>query len=367
MIKNVFLLSLLLLVLGCAGPQKSLDKKNYEKAYRLAMKELDRKKSVSQNRRVLAEALSHIIDEQYTAISKLVTSNNLEDWETAIDKNRSLQQQILDASKYLGNRYERTAVDLEERELSMMVSVYDVYFQDGKSKINRALNIGDKLLAQDAYYDLTRAKSYASEPSSELNELIQTSLANGVVNYTVEIDAPFSVSYHWEIDREFDDIGEVSSLFRNVQFESNYDNADCLIEIEFDRLDIFYGERSQRENFEQRVITGYNTIVDTSGVSREEPIYENVQGAVNILQRIKTARWDIRVDVNSKSPNCDLESTYFDANIESVIEEYQLIGDQRAIPDEYKENRRQEFLPNDEMAQALIVIIYDEVINRIFN
>ena len=361
-----FLLLLVIFSINCAGPQKSLDNKNYDKAYRLSLKELKKNKSPAKNQRILSEALSYIIDGGYDKISELTKSNYIEDWEKAVKVNRDIQDKILEASKYLGNQNERSATDLEEKELAMMESIYEVYFQDGKDKLEEAVLHNNKILAQKAYFDLVKAKEYNSVGSLELDSLIGVSLKRGVIYHTIEIDAPFSISFHWEIDRRFDDIENLSSRFVNISFESNYNKADCVIEVEFDRLDFYYDESSDQRDFEEEVITGYNTVVDSSGNSSEVPIYERVQGTVFIITRVKTAKWDIRVDVNSKTSNCNLSSSYFDANIESVIEDIQIQGDDRAIPNEYRNYSREEFLSDDDMGEALIDVIYDEVIDRLF-
>ena len=113
-------------------------------------------------------------------------------------------------------------------------------------------------------------------------------------------------------------------------------------------------------------MTGTKTIINSDGEEEKIDIVEEVEGTVIIKRIIKTAEWRVRVDVDSRSPNCDVHSGSFTEEITSEIAEITVQGDERAIPNRYRSNRREEHMSDDDMAEELIEVLYGQVSRHLF-
>ena len=89
----------------------------------------------------------------------------------------------------------------------------------------------------------------------------------------MDVDAPFEVSYKWEIDRKFSDLEREGRDFQEVVYERNIVNADCTLEMDFSSLDRNRSESRSSRSYSERIQDGYNTEVDTSGNRIQVPRY----------------------------------------------------------------------------------------------
>jgi len=218
--------------------------------------------------------------------------------------------------------------------------------------------MNNKRQAREAYADFQRAKEYGYSGRT-IDSLMEESIIYGRLVYTVEASVSFGISYDWEVDRKFEDVEDYDSRFRKIYFErSGVRNVDCHLDVNFRSLDIDYYDDVDRETFSQRVQTGTQTVTDADGNVSEEPVFETVEGQVEIIRRRKVAEWEVRVNVSSVSRNCDKSDDSFSERIQAEIEEYRWSGDERAIPSRYRNDDGDRFPDDDDMADDLLDILY---------
>ena len=360
-----YLLLVLSLTLACKTADKALDSGNYDKAYKLSMKALKKEKSVKENKSILEKSLKQIIKREQVKITAKTNSKDLNDWDDALSINLDLQEKIENASNYIGNVYGLEYDQLEKDYHDLRNELSVIYYNLGIEDLDKAIPENDKLLAQDAYFHFIKSEDYGNQ-SSNLDSLKSVSLEAGLLVYVVEADASFD--YNWEVDRRFRDIESYSDSFHKVIYDRGSSDADCGIEISFGRIDVYYDEDSQSRTFQESVLVGTETQVDTAGNETEINVYETVEGTVYTLERKKFVRWEARVDIRSYTNNCGLSGNTFQETITSEIEEYQYDGDERAIPDRYRRNARsaEEFRDTDDMAEDLLEELYREIVRSLF-
>ena len=364
-IKNVFLLVLLL---GCSSPQESLEKRDFDRAYKTALRQLDKGKSVKRNSAVLQDALEGILARELREKENLVQTNQLEKLEKAIKINRDLQKKIDKAMTYLDDSFLEDLNNLSAEEIELSEVVAKTYFEDGKLKFEDALTNNDKMLSRDAYRDLLKARDYGFD-GRVVDSLLEESRIFSIVRYVVEGNAPFDIEYNWEIDRALDNLEDINDSFTEVYYEkiSNPGDIDCTIEINFKSLDFDVREKNRDYDFKEEVVVGKEKITNDKGEEVEVDKLEEVKGYVVEKTITKTAEWRVNIYVRSHSRNCRIQDTYFTEGLSSEISTFVLSGDERAIPNKYKNQDQDKLMADDDMAEELIAIIYDKVADYIFD
>ncbi len=364
--KSLMLVFVFLLLTDCGTPKKSLQNNNYNKAFKQALRQLERGKSVRENKAVLSKSLGKILKEKDKEKERLLLSDDIDQRDRALAINGDQQDKILSASFYLGDAYqaEQNLLEKEASELEQHLS--SDFYHRGREQLEAFYQSEDKELAQSAYFDFKKSGSYGA-PFADVDSLAEVCYQLGLIVYTVEADAPFDISYQWEIDREFEDIEDYDDTFLKIYYERNdAPDADCHLEIEFGNFRVDTDRRTFTEDFSESVQTGTTTTTNDNGDVIEVPVYKTVEGRVVIQEITKTATYDLRVDIRSYSQNCDLRSNRFSERLRSQTEETQLEGDSRAIPSRYKGRREDNPMRDDEMAEELIRRLYREVVRYYF-
>lgn len=366
--KKAFPFILLLLIIGCSSPQESLNKRDFDRAYKTALKQLEKGKSVKKNKETLYAAMEGILDEQLREKDRLVKTNQLEKLEQALKINKNLQNKIDKALTYLDDSFQEDLNNLQQEEIELTSVIAKTYFEDGETKLNDALTNNDKLLSRDAYRDLLKAKQYGFNDRM-VEPLLEKSREFSVLRYTVEANASFDIEYGWEIDRTFDNLEDINDPFVQVYFEkiNNPNDIDCRIEINLKSLEIDRRERNNERTFKEKVVVGKEKTTNSQGEEIEVDKIEEVEGTVIERTLIKTAEWRVNIYIRSNSKNCTIDDTYFTKGISSEIATYIIQGDERAIPNRYKNQNQDQLMSDDDMAEELLKIIYDKVADYIFD
>ncbi|MFT4664020.1 MAG: hypothetical protein ACI8YQ_000825 [Polaribacter sp.] len=362
-----YLLLVLLFTLGCASPMKTLKEGNYKKAYKQANNQLKRSKSVNENKKVLAKSLAKIIQEENRKKLKLMDSEEIEDLVEAYKINKELQNKIEKSFTYIDNGTFDKDYDAQREEADWMVEeIANAYFGFGQNSLDESIEMDNKRQAREAYSDFQVAKKYGYK-GKVIDSLMEESIVYGRLVYTVEASVSFGISYDWDVDRKFEDVEDYDSRFRKVYFERGpVKNVDCHLDVGFNGLDIDYFEDVDREIFSQRIQTGTTTVTDADGNVSEQPVYETVEGQVEIVRRRKVAEWEVRVNIRSVSQNCDKSDDRFSERIQAEIEEYIWSGDERAIPSRYRRSNNDRLPEDDDMAEDLLDVLYRQFLRAYF-
>lgn len=366
--KQLFYICCLTFFFGCSSPQDSLQKRDFDRAYKTALRQLEKGKSTNKNAAILTDALEGILARDLREKENLIQTNQLEKLEKAIDINQNLQKKIDKAITFLDDSFLEDLKNLRAEETELSEVVAKTYFEDGKIKFEDAVANNDKTLSRDAYNDLLKARNYGFDEQF-VNSLLEESRVFSTLRYMVEGNISFDIQYNWEIDRVLDNLEDINNPFTEVYYEKtlNPKDIDCTIEINFESLDIDTQERDRERDFKEEVVVGKEKITNDKGEEVEVDKVEEVEGIVTEKTIIKTAEWRVTIDVRSHSSNCKIQSTRFAEALSSEISFYVLSGDERAIPRKYKKKNRDELMNDDDMVEALLEKIYDKVADYIFD
>jgi hypothetical protein len=365
--KPLYLL-LLFLLIACSSPQKSFDKGNYDAAYTAAFKAVKKGKDVSKNKRLLIKTMEKLVERDLSEINSLYETATIRSEEKAMKVLYKLEDRIAESKAYIGNRHEEASADLIELNTLLSNSLKSKYIDSGNVEVENYERRGEKKYAQKACIAYSQAINYSLQRDQELEKATEDICAAAIIIYYVEAEAPFEIFYNSEIDRRFDDLENQSDDFLKIYYESSPpSNPDCAINIYFNDLDERFNDNTQEQDFSEEVITGYRTETDTSGVSREVPIYENVSGRVRIVTSTKRLLWEVQTRIESNNINCNLSGFRFEAIADSTIEYYELSGDERAIPDRFKNQQREDYQSTSRMVDVLLEQIYEEVEDAYFD
>jgi len=307
----------------------------------------------------LNKSFNELIKKYQNENADLLNSSLIEDWEEAYFNNNDLLDRYSEGWQYLDQSYNTIINKIESENKLLKEDISKNYYELGKESMLAFEETGDKRQAQDAYYMFSKVGEYSiGNEYGDLNILVDRALMAGTVNILVEAES-WEVGVGWEIDQRFDDIERVKTNdFVNIYFERSVENLDCRIELDFARLDVDRRARNTTENFSEEIIDGYQTVVDTSGVSRQQPIYKTVNGSVGIEIIERTYRWSARATIDRFNNQCDFRNQTFDAVIRDEAERYDLSGDERAIPDRFKVRNGEFRNDEDEIIESLIDDIY---------
>ena len=356
----------LALFTACGSPQKAFDNQDYEKAYKLSLSDISKGKGDKETRTVLQQSLENLLEQQGSESRRLAGSSEPEDWKAALDINTELQNKIGEALVFLPNSFEKERYVLPQQAQSLRKRLFSYYFEQGKGDLARAESTGLKQYAQHAHGAFTKARFYAETRLAELDSLTQLAFKKGIIYYKVEIDAPFDITYHWEINRVFGGLADMSGGFLRVAVDEPVKNADCAIEIRFNSLEIDIAEEKGDEDYNKEVVVAYQTVADTAGHETEVPAYGTVEGNVITITQTKTATWEIDVSIDGLTPNCGLSGDNFVASTRSVIRLVRTSGDQRAIPEEYLNVEDEDFMEEDDMVEQLLEDLYEQMVRAYF-
>jgi len=310
-------------LIGCMSPQKSLEKKNYDRAFKITLNKLKKEKATLENKEILLIALNEIIKQKTIEINKLKNSGTLEN---ALRLVQNLQVKINAADPYLLKQISDQKNKFHKEEQDLKLEISKNLMVDGLENLAVAEKNTDKDKAQKAYYSFKKAQKYNSNINN-LDSLIQKSHQLGQKIYIVEASAPFDLSYSWKINRQFDNLEGLGGKFIKVYFEpaKKIAGADCTIEIKFKSLWIKQSDAKNEQKFSKEIVTGKKTITNADCETEEVEITEEVTGKFIILE-----------------------------------------GDKRAIPNSYKsKTSNDKLMSDDDMADELIDDLYRRIKNYI--
>lgn len=359
-------LILLALLTACSSPQKAFESQDYDNAFKLALSGLNKGRGNQETRQILKQSLENILGREMAESRRLGSQNNPEGWKTALDINYGLQAKVKEARAFLPNDFEKELYTLPQQAKWLRKSLFTHFFEEGQDDLGRADATGLKPYAQLAHGAFTKARQYTEVPSPKLDSLTRRAMKMGIVYYQVEVDAPFDISYHWEIDRVFEKVEDQSGGFLRVTYGEAIKDADCAIEIRFNSLEIDISEEKGDEDFNREILVEYKTVTDTSGNEKKVPVYETAEGNVVTITKTKTATWDVDVYIDGLTPNCGLSGQSFSASTQSTIREVKISGDRRAVPEEYINARKENFTEEDDMAEYLLESLYEQIVRAYF-
>lgn len=346
---------ILLFCLGCSSPQKLYEKGKYFKAFDSAFSDLKSGKKDRDNKILLNKAFSKMIDVAREQMVYLENGYQIRDLQDNFEQYEEVDKRYVKARAYI-DEDNRTKYDIfYQEEVRLIANTYE----EGKALMDFFEESKNKLDAQNAYLHFELVSKY-SRDYPDIQKWLDESIEAAIVVYNVYADLDSDFSYQWDVDRKFNDL-EGEDGFLQIVYDDNSVEADCKVELDFSRLDIDERKNQSSQNFSKEIIDGYKTETDTSGNSVQVPIYKEVYGSVNTVSLIKSISWSVEIEVLKSTINCNLDETRYRAIVDDQVEIYELEGDERAIPSEYKNQSVEELEDTDDLVDELIEKLYDSI------
>lgn len=334
-----YILSILLacmLVLSCATPQKHFNKGNYDKAFTGSLKDI-RSKNDRKTKQLLNNSFDALLKENNLKIAELTSEYDLRKWEKAHELYDELIDKYYEADRYLKPVYDTLINALADERDLLAFSIADNYAQRGYDNLEDFEDSGDKYEAQQAFLNFKKVENYQPE-FPEINDLLDYTYEEAVVDVVIDVNT-WNYRHEWEIKRQFRQLKNHSNPFLKVHFDGIIANPDCEIDLNFDDLRVSETRgRSGSQRFSRQIQDGYETVVDTSGNTVQRPRYIQVEGYVNSLVTTINYDWNVNLLVDRYSNYCNISPRYFNSRVAVNFEEYEISGDPRAVPDQYKVN-----------------------------
>lgn len=355
----VILLSILVLfMMSCATPQKSFNKGDYDKAYKLALKNHQKGKQNRKDKTILNKSFEEILSREQAEYAQYTRSDVIEDWEEGYSSYDDLLNLYEEGKRYLDSdfdsRMEAIYVDIENLRKDLASSYYDL----AEMSMEAFEDTENKFEAQEAFYLYTKAEDYGSQESN-LRERKSYAQSVGVVKILVIADERWGITFSFAIDREFRNVEREGGDFLDIQYERNIE-ADCTIEVEFSDLNRRVRESRDTRTYREEIQDGFETRQDTSGNTTQVPRYVTISADVTTISEQITFEWEARTDIYGDNRYCnDYRSRTFRADETLVNEIYEINGDTRAVPSEFRD-QRYDSRREEDLIRELIEEIYDD-------
>lgn len=368
MMKEKIMSLLLLGLVGCYTAQKSLEKKDYDKAYKAAIRGIKLNSNKEKNVEVLTLALEAILKEKEHQKEQLSHSAQLDDLEKMMAINDEQQRLVVKASPYTAGKFDEQDHHLLREMAQLKQDAAKGYFELGKSTLENANQTEDKWMARAAYTHFEKAKKYNSKEKA-IDLLLQKSLESAQLIYHIEASAPFDPFYKVTIDAHLSRLENQSSNFEKIYFEKDppNNNVDCAIEITFQSLGFNSDKKEDNKDFKAEIVTGTKTIIKSDGTKETVDVVEVVEARVITTKIVNTANWQINIQATSLTGNCRLENFSFYECLNTEKTKVVVEGDQRAITGIYSNQETGEEKDESTMAEELLDLIYTRVTQYLYH
>ncbi len=360
--KRLFYLLTVLVVVSCQTPYQLLQNGKYSNARDLALRQLDRNKDYSENLDVLIRATDEILERERTLIYRMMESEDPKEWRQANKESKDLANLIVETKVYTGDRYDQTLQNMDRIERDSREKLYSYYYRLAEQDLEFSRTNGSKPHARSAYDFYCSAKKYAPI-ENDLNRKIAECIELGIVYVSVNVRAPFDL--RGMVHRRFSQIEGNSTLFQQVEYNTLAFDQDVQIVIDIDRDEDLDKTRKTLE-FEKEILVRTDRMRDTSGNYVDVPIYETVKAEVDLTYYEKTYEVVARSGIVDRNDLFRFGSHFFSKDIIETRKYYEVYGDERAVPDEYRESCSRPSYDDDDIYEELVDRIYAEICDYYF-
>jgi len=362
-LRNLSLLACIIMLAACSkNALKEFEKGNSLKAYEILYKKAKKGDITRDEKKLFNDVIVDLVAEDSIKLFRNVHSEVLENKMEGYSHLKEIKQRHQDI---IALRYTFPSYDYYSSALYDSVS-YDVtkdLYNRAQDRLDRTINEGNKIHARNAYTDLERIDDYHVSESYEIEELKRNCILYGTT-YTLvqfENDVSFGSNY---IDRYFDEdeIRISDSRWSKFHYRNDLDiSYDRVAEVILRDTDFDDDTDRSTKTHSKRIITGYETETDTSGVKTEVPVYGNVTATVTtekVTRELEVRGYFI---VQERGKNDDRDN--ITERYRETIELYSLSGDERALSDSElrKINKpRQEFSREENFYREALEEFMDE-------
>jgi len=367
-IKILFLfLSAAILFQACKTPQELYDAGNYEKAYKVASKKLEKYKDTETNTQVLKNSLEKIITSQASIKEQLLKTDDFANRDKVIQINNELIDRIHWVRIFVPGAFEEEFQQMTEENAAVKGSIKEDRLKIGKEILAEAQKEGDKFKARSAWEQFKTAKTYQRGKDADLDSLISISEEMATLIYYVQADQRLAFGSRMDLDKIFVNINNEGDRFTKYHYKSaeHLENADCLIGIDVGSIRFEESSSKASKDFSETIVVGTETTTNDKGQSVEVDVTEVVTGTVTQTTTVINTKCDVKIEIQAQNKNCRLNASTFTHEFNDEVARYSTSGDLRAIPDEYENTRPGQHRSKDELSKIMVERIYAEVLQRL--
>ena len=361
----IFYFLVLILPLACSSPQKSFEKGNYEDAYNGTLKEYKKGNRSRQSKEIMNRSFEELIKETNNTAERKLRSDIIENWEAAYESYSKLVDLYYDGKGYIDGAFDSPMSAIEQDRDALGIDIGAGFFELGQNAMDDYERNYDKAYAQNAFEFYEKAQLYDAS-ITDIQVLKEEALSLGIVKVLVEADSPFEYTYLRAIDRVFSDVERESEGFNQIYYKRNAPNSDCVLELDFSRLDIDTRFTNTTDEFSEEISDGFETRVDTSGRSVRVEKFITVSCTVTTRTENIAYNWRAAASTRSDRNSCNFNNQFFDARETVSNETYQVTGDRRALPSRYQQGASNNNRRREDVIEDMIEDIYYDFVRYYF-
>ena len=356
----LFSLIIIMLISACSGPQKLYEKGKYSKAYDKALSKLKKGKD-RKMKTLVNKAFFKMIDQTRDELIDLNRNFDLVDAERNLKKYDEVRERFEAGETFLTDENVEKNAGLRDEKEGLVSDVYE----GGLAFMNDYNSSQQKVNAREAFAYFSVVDKYCSNDYPNMDQLLNESFEAGTVVYNVNVDLNFEQEYRWEVNRKFDDL-EGRQGFTRIVYDRQGNVGDCLVELDFDSLDEDLQESTSTKNYSEKIEDGYTIQKDSTGKEIKITKYKTVTGSVTTRRISKRIKWRVNLDVRSMNGDCNLKEERFSEELIDEVDQFEISGDQRAIPSQYTRNNNEKLESTDDMVDDLIDELYRDIYDYLY-
>lgn len=341
-----YLSVLMLFTIGCSTSNKSAVWQNQEKNYKIALTNLKKGKSIKKNQKLLINAINTILKSQTIEKDRLISSESLKDKEKGYELCSYLYTKLAESKEYTNGQFDTQIISLSNEKIALKKDLKNLYYTKGKLNFEHAKKSQDKYLSRTAYKAFIKSKKYGNEA---IDNIIKSAREYSIVHYYVSTNPTENKAYESAINKQFRTLENLELPFVKVDYNKKKAiKYDCEINIVFDKLIIETEVKRKRESFSKTIQSE-----------------AKVRGYVYQRERSRKLNWDIVMNINAPFNNCKSINSRFTQQLLSRAINYNLTGDERAIPSKYKDVIEKQLPSEEAMTKKAIIKVYEKIENRL--
>lgn len=354
-----------LLIVSCKSAQDKYNAQNYKGAFDEALSGLKKGKDKNKNLAIVKKSLKQIVI-QYKNLQNKLNHALAVDKVALADANIDLLGRLDKSSEYIIVDSFYNYKILQNENTNLTHEVGNFFKNEAIDLIEEAKSSRRKQAAQDGYYLIIKAEKYLGS-KNELKNLKTEAEKLGTIVTNISVDYWLNDFDSWDVNNRFDDLENTSTLFEKTYYNKSLsrNELDCDIEVEIQSINFRETTDNNYRTFTDKIIDRYDVKIDSNGKRIEIPVYKEIQGKVEIISKTITAIANVTLDVNKITSDCPYTRNYWTEDVKTIVEEYRLSGDLRAIPDQYKNNSGSSPKSKDRLREDLLDEIYNRVRNEI--
>lgn len=347
-----------LLVVGCASSLKQLQRGNYDKAIKTAVKKLRVEPTNQEQIEVLDKAYLLANQQDVDRVKFLKEEGNPNNWDEIFERYSNLKGRQTLVSTVLPLQLGNQVIDYEYID-------YDSEIIQAKRKAadyfwnhaNELMKKGDKESYRQAHYEFRKAKEYAGNISN-INQLIEEAHWKGISRVLVSFENKTQINLPDQFKKDLMEFGVTDYNSEWIEFHTTNPNNNTYFDyftvINLKKIEVSPEQVEQKDRMETKEIEdGWeyvlddngNVVKDSEGNDVKIPKKRTISCTIIESHQFKAAKLEGNVELVQNDPRKVIKQVPIGA--ESIFEHIsaRTVGDVDALSDESKELLKNKSIP----------------------